>query len=203
MWDANRKPPHPPRLRARRQQGATAVEFAILAMLFFTLVFGILEIARLIYLFNTLQEVTRRAAALAINSPFDADSQKAVREQALLMDQGGYLVLGAPVTPAHLKLEYLSLSRINANTLAIPRVATLPADPATNRINCLTDPYGANCIRYVRVRVCQPSVGDGCDPVPYQMLFPLIKLSGLALPRSETTVPAQSLGFTGGSLPAP
>jgi hypothetical protein len=201
MSDANRKPPRLYRLRARREQGATAVEFALLAILFFTLVFGILEIARLVYLFNTLQEVTRRAAALAINSPFDPDSQKSVREQAMLIGKGGTLVLGAPVTPAHLKLEYLSLSRVSANTLATPRVTALPADPAANRVNCLTDPYGASCIRFVRVRVCQPGAGEGCTPVPYQMLFPLINLSGLTLPRSETTVPAQTLGLEPGSLP--
>ena len=195
MWDADRKPPRLRPMRARRQQGSTAVEFAMLAVLFFTLVFGVLEVARLIYLFNTLQEVTRRAAALAINSPFDPDSQKTVRERAMLMDKNGTLVLGAPVTPAHLKLEYLSLSRVNASTLTTPRVDPLPADPAANRINCLTDPYGNNCIRFVRVRVCQPDAADGCTPVQYQMLFPLINLSGLNLPRSETIVPAQTLGF--------
>jgi Flp pilus assembly protein TadG len=188
-------------MRARREQGATAVEFALLAILFFTLVFGILEIARLVYLFNTLQEVTRRAAALAINSPFDPNSQKTVREQAMLINKSGTLVLGAPVTPAHLKLEYLSLSRVSANALTTPRVTSLPADPAANRVNCLTNPYGASCIRFVRVRICQPDAGDGCTPVPYQMLFPLINLSGLTLPRSQTTVPAQNLGLEPGTLP--
>lgn len=195
MSDANRKPPRLYRLRARREQGATAVEFALLAILFFTLVFGVLEIARLIYLFNTLQEVTRRAAALAINASFDPDSQRTVRENAMLVDRNGRLVLGAPVTPAHLKLEYLSLSRVGANTLATPRVTELPADPEANRANCLTDPYGASCIRFVRVQICQPDAGEGCTPVPYQTLFPLINLSGLTLPRSETTVPAQTLGL--------
>lgn len=195
MSDANRKPPRLYRMRARREQGATAVEFALLVIVFFTIVFGILEIARLIYLFNTLQEVTRRAAALAINSPFDPDSQNTVREKAMLVNKNGTLLLGAPVTPAHLKIEYLSLSRVSTNTLATPRVAALPADPAANRANCLTDPYGANCIRFVRVQVCQPGVGEDCAPVPYQMLFPFVDLSGLTLPRSETTVPAQTLGL--------
>ena len=201
MLDADPIPHRPRWMRTERQKGATAVEFALLAVLFFTLVFGILEIARLIYLFNTLQEVTRRAAALAINSPFDADSQRSIRERAMLTDTRGRLVLGAPVTPAHLQLEYLSLARTNAGTLATPRVINLPADPAANRVNCLIDPYGANCIRFVRVRVCQPGGEGDCDPVPYQMLFPFIDLSDLTLPRSETILPAQSLGFTG-ALPA-
>ena len=52
----------PPATRAGRQQGAAAVEFALVALLFFTLLFGILEFGRMLYLYNTVQEVSRRAA---------------------------------------------------------------------------------------------------------------------------------------------
>ena len=198
MSHANRKPTSLHRVRTSKQQGVAAVEFAMLAIVFFTLVFGVLEIARLVYLFNTLQEVTRRAAALAINRPFDKDSQETVRKQALFADRSGNLMLGAPVTPAHLKLEYLSLSRDSTGALTTPRIVTLPADPAANRINCLVNPYGDNCIRFVRVRVCQPNSGNDCAPVPYQMLFSLLKFPNLNLPRSDTIVPAQSMGYTAG-----
>ena len=53
--------------RRTSQAGTTAVEFAITSIFFFLLVFGILELARIMYVFNTLQEVTRRAAAAAVN----------------------------------------------------------------------------------------------------------------------------------------
>ncbi|UUZ47579.1 pilus assembly protein [Massilia sp. B-10] len=45
-----------------RSRGAIAVEFSLTALLFFTLIFGALEFARVMYIHNTLQEVTRRAA---------------------------------------------------------------------------------------------------------------------------------------------
>ncbi|WP_307164885.1 TadE family protein [Massilia sp. WF1] len=54
------------------QNGTAAVEFAILALLFFTLVFGIIEVSRLLFVYNTLQEVTRRAVAAAVHVyPYD------------------------------------------------------------------------------------------------------------------------------------
>ena len=45
-----------------RQRGVAAVEFALVVIIFLTLLFGIIELARSMYVFNTLKEVTRRAA---------------------------------------------------------------------------------------------------------------------------------------------
>ena len=170
------------------------MEFALLVLFFLTLVFGVLEMARLVYLINTLQEVTRRAASLAINSAFDQNTQDDIRRRALFADSDGNLVLGRPITFEHLQLEYLSLSRNGTGSLAVQPITAMPADPVQNRLNCLANPYADNCIRFVGVRVCQPGAA-GCTPVPYQMLFPLINLTGLVLPRSTTTAPAQTMGY--------
>ena len=200
MWAANRPLRRSAHGRPPRQRGGAAVEFALLVALFLILVFGIFEMARLVYLFNTLQEVTRRAASLAINSPFDAASQDSLRKRALIGGKDGNLLLGAPVTFRHLRLEYLSLSRESPTTLALRTVTTLPADPARNRLNCLANPSADNCIRFVRVSICQPGA-EGCGAVPYRMLFPLVHFSGLNLPHSETIAPAQTMGYTAGSVP--
>lgn len=201
MWAADRGHAWRQRGRAAKQRGGAAVEFALLVGLFLTIVFGILEVARVIYLFNTLQEVTRRAAALAVNSPFDPTSQGTVQSEALFPDKNGNLVLGAPVTPAHVQVQYLSLSYGAGGVPNMQVVNPLPADPARNRLNCQSNPYAANCIRLVRVRICRPGSGTGCDPVPYQMLFPLVDFSTLTLPISETLAPAQTLGYVPGDLP--
>lgn len=186
----------------KRQRGVAAIEFALLATVFFLLVFGIMETARAIYLFNTLQEVTRRAAAAAANSGFDQATIDRIRADALFADNRGKLALGDPVTPLHLKIEYLSLSRDSDTGALTPQPASpMPACPARNYLNCLADPYGPSCIRLVRVRVCQPDDAAACAAVPYQMLFPMIGLSALKLPRSTTIVPAQTLGRAFGSLP--
>lgn len=201
MLDANRPLRRTRPVRTAKQKGVAAVEFALLAVVFLIFVFGILEIARMMYLFNTLQEVTRRAATMAINRPFDEGSQTTIRQQAIFANKAGNLVLGEPVTPAHLRLEYLSLTRSPSGALSTAIVSPLPASPAVNRLNCLADPYAATCIRFVRVQVCQPGSGSECTPVPYQMLFPLVNFSGLVLPRSTTTAPAQTMGYALGDLP--
>jgi hypothetical protein len=188
----------------RRQRGAVAVEFAMLAIIFFTIVFSVLELTRALYLFNTLQEVTRRAAAMAVNSHFDGTTVSNIQKAALFADAKGNLILGEPVTPAHLKIEYLSVSRdATTGALALQSASPMPSCSAKNKLNCLTDPYSSSCIRFVRVRVCQPGGTADCAPVPYKMLFPLIDLSVLTLPRSTTIAPAQTLGFTFGSIPCP
>lgn len=201
MWDTDRNLGRMHRQRAARQRGAAAVEFAMLASMFLALVFGMLEVARMMYLFSTLQEVTRRAAAMAVNEAFDQGTQDSIRRRAVFPDREGNLVLGNPVTPAHLRLDYLSLSRNAAGVLSMTPVSPLPASPAANRLNCMADPYGASCIRFVRVQICQPDGAALCTSVPYRMLFPLIDFSGLKLPRSTTTAPAQTMGYTAGTVP--
>lgn len=49
----------------RKSNGAALVEFAIIALVFFTVIFGMIESARLFYTTNTLTEMTRRGARLA------------------------------------------------------------------------------------------------------------------------------------------
>jgi Flp pilus assembly protein TadG len=205
MQENNPRPLGGIKTSARRQRGGAAVEFAILAIVFFTLVFGVLELARVMYLFNILQEVTRRAAVMAANSGFDQNTLDKIRSQALFADRDGNLMFGAPVTPAHLKIDYLSISRdTDTGAVTAQPASPMPSCPARNHLNCLANPYDSSCIRLVRVRVCQPGGGaDTCTSVPYQMLFGFVDLSALKLPRSETIVPAQTLGYTFGSMPCP
>lgn len=192
----NNKHASPIKKPAKMQHGGASVEFAVLAILFLTCVFGVLELARALYLFNILPEVTRRAGAIAANSEFDASVLDSIRREALFLDRDGSLIFGAPITPAHLKIDYLSISRDSVTSAVTPSsVTSMPACPARNRANCVADPYGPSCIRLIRVRVCQPGGGDGCTPVPYRMQFPFIDLSRLRLPRSETIVPANTLGY--------
>ena len=51
------------------QRGAAMVEFAIIALVFFTVVFGLIESARAYFTVNTLTEMTRRGARVASVCP--------------------------------------------------------------------------------------------------------------------------------------
>lgn len=185
-----------------RQRGVAAVEFALIAIVFFTFVFGIIEFARAMYICNTLQEVTRRAASLAATSDFsDASVMQQVRERAVLRDSPGYLAFAEPVTDAHIKIDYLSIQKSGTSLTMVPMsTASLPGSPAVNYANCLKDPYGSDCIRFVRVRVCEPDGSSTCTPVPYQTLVSLITLP-FKLPESTTIVNAEALGMPEGTPP--
>lgn len=69
--------------RMRGQRGATAVEFAVAAMLFFGLVIGVIEFARMMYLWNAGAEATRLGARLAAVCDKDAAKVKARMRQML------------------------------------------------------------------------------------------------------------------------
>lgn len=183
-----------------KEAGGAAVEFSVVAILFFTVVFATLELARVEFLLNTLEEVTRRAAAAAANADYtDTAAIHKIQADAVFRNSAGPLPLGDPVTADHIKIDYLSVSKA---TWDFNHMSKLPACPAGNRSNCMTDPTGDSCIRFVRARVCA-SMDDGgnCAQLPYQMVFPFLDLSGMKLPSAETIVPAGSLGATAGAIP--
>lgn len=177
-----------------------AIEFALVAVIFFTVVFATLELARFEYLLNTLQEVTRRAAAGAANVDYrDAAALRQVQANAVFRDAPGPLGLGAPVTANNVMIDYMWISK---TTWDVQHVLTLPASPARNQFNCMTDPNADNCIRLVRARVCASmDTAGNCTQVPYERIFPFLGLPAMRLPAAETIVPAGSLGFTVGSMP--
>jgi hypothetical protein len=116
--------PEMPGMRAR-QHGITTVEFAIVGLLVFVVLFGVIEIARAFFVYNALEEATRRGARVAavcqINDP-------AIAEIASFTASGAGLVGG--LGAANFVVEYLDGS---GN----------PVDPVAK--------YGA--IAYVRVKV--------------------------------------------------
>jgi hypothetical protein len=195
---------HPIRVRSprRKQQGAAAVEFALVALPFFLILFVVVEVARAMYVCNTLQEVTRRAAALAANADFSSETaMQDVREQAVFRDSPGTLMFADPITEAYVKIDYMSIQRSGTSLtkVAIPS-GGLPASPAVNSGNCLTDPYSESCIRLVRVRICEPTDGASCTPVTYQSLISIVPLP-FGLPVSTTIVNAETLGLPAGTPP--
>lgn len=189
--------------RLHKQRGGAAVEFALVVVIFLTLVFGIMELARAMYICNTLQEVTRRAAALAANTDFsDGTAMQRVRERAIFRDSPGFLAFARPITDAHINIDYLAITRNGASLVTAPIPAgALPANPARNQEICMSNPNDAGCIRLVRVRMCV-SGGGQCVPIPYQSIVSLVPLP-FPLPVSTTIVTAETLGRPAGAAPVP
>lgn len=171
------------------------MEFAAAVTVYLILVFGMIEVARAMYICNTLQEVTRRAAAAAVNTDFtDATALNHVREKAIFRDGPGMLVFADPVTDEHIRIDYLSVAR-NGNSMSTPSVTAMPSSPSRNRLNCAENPNGPSCVRLVRVRVCMPASAGAtaCEAVPYKTITSFVPFS-FDLPISTTIMPAETLG---------
>ncbi len=158
------------------QQGAAAVEFAIIALLLFTILFGILEFGRLFYVYNTVQEVTRHAAREAVVRWVDNSSTSPAKILALF--GGASVPAGAEITAANIDIQYLTASG------AVP--SPFPLSASDNISACLTGPAG--CIALVQVSII------GANYAPMVGLFPFLNIP---IPASTVTMPAESLGYTG------
>lgn len=86
----------------RRQQGVTTIEFAIVGLLALMVLFAVIEIARAFFVYNALEEATRRGARVAavcqLNDP-------AIAQIASFTASGSSLVGG--LAPANIAVEYL------------------------------------------------------------------------------------------------
>ena len=189
--------PRAPRKPGTRESGVAAVEFALLALIFFTMVFGIIEVSRLLFVYNTLQEVTRRAAAAAVKVyPNDGTAIAKLKQDAVFRDSPGELALAPPITDQNVRLDYL---RFDLSQIA---ESAWPESAAANRAICMANPHAANCIRFVRASVCDLGSAGVCAPVTSQMLLPLIDLR-VALHKAVTIAPIESLGYVLGTPPPP
>lgn len=149
----------------RHQSGLTTVEFAVVAVVLFLMIFGVLEIGRALYVYSMLDEVARRGSRLAAVCPVN---DPAIPQLAVFNSSGdgsdSQLVKG--LSPANVVVDYL-----DANAAAI-------TDPAT---------AGFAQIRYVRARIVGfqhsmivPFRGSGTT---FQM------------PEFESILPRESLGI--------
>jgi hypothetical protein len=173
------------------------VEFALLCVFFFGLVFGIIEFARLMYVYNTLQEVTRRAAAAAVNIyPRDTANITLLKQHAVFRTSPGLLPFAEPVSDSFVRIEYL------AHDLSVIPPASWPSCAAQNQMICMADPNSPSCIRFVQVRVCDPGTTDSCVPASYETILPFVKLPA-ELPTAPTISPVETLGYKAGTPPCP
>jgi hypothetical protein len=65
-------------INRHKQKGAETVEFAMIALLFFAVLFAIIEFSRAMFVWNALSEATRRGARMAVICPVGSDVPKQV-----------------------------------------------------------------------------------------------------------------------------
>jgi len=82
------------------ERGATIAEFAVVALLFFTIVFGIIEFGRLLYTHNALTDATRKGARYAsLHTGASATDQTAVKNYVVYGPNITYDLKGNPNSP--------------------------------------------------------------------------------------------------------
>lgn len=157
-----------------RRRGVATVEFALVCMIFFTLVFGALEFARLMFVYNSIQEVTRRAAREMTVRWIDEEATV----KTLALFGGTALPAGAEVTASSINIEYLSADG--------SVVTTFPSSPSDNLSACGDAGRTASCIYSVRVSI---------NNIQYAPMVTLFSFLNLTLPNSSVTMHAESMGF--------
>jgi Flp pilus assembly protein TadG len=173
------------------QSGVAALEFALVAIPFFVLLLGVIEFGRLMYLWNTVQEVTRSAARQAVVADFtDTGTAGAItqlKRLAVFRSTAGTLPAASEVSDVMVNIKYLQSD-------GATEVSPMPADPGDNISACLDVSRASSCIKYVEVKVCS---GNPCVAVAFQPMFGMFPFLGdLTVPVSTVRMPAESLGFT-------
>ena len=110
-----------------RQRGTTVVEFAVIGLLFFMILFGVFEASRMMFARGVLEEGVRRGARLAAVCPLNDPAVLAAASFAA----GGSSTLLGNFGPSNMRVEYLNAA------------GTLIGDPVANYAQ----------IRFVRVAV--------------------------------------------------
>lgn len=153
-------------INKRRMRGVYVVEFAIIGLLLFTLLFGVLEMGRLYFIVNGLDEVVRRGARLAAvcNIQDPVILRRAIFNAA--EDAGASSLIG--------KLQTADLSLVYLDENGAP-IAN-PSD--------LVNASGYSAIRYVQLRV---------ENFPHELLIPGFG-GAFTLPAFRSTIPRESLG---------
>lgn len=182
---------HFPAMRAKRSwRGVAAVEFALVLLPFLVLLLGAIEFGRLLFLWSTVQEVTRNAARQAVVTDFSLASEvNKVKYSAVFRTSAGSLPAAPEVTNAHVVIRYLNASGVPADPM--------PLNPGDNMSACLDSERTSTCIRFVEVCL---STGTECRADQLVSFVPLVglfdaDLIGLKIPLSTVRMPAESLGF--------
>lgn len=155
-------------MNKKRMQGVYVVEFAIIGLLLFTLLFGVLEMGRLLFTVNVLDEVVRRGARLGVVC--------AISDGAIVKQRAIFITSGLGTTSpllASLKTSDLTLAYLDESGAVVAN----PGDPAN-----------LGSIRFVEISV---------ENFPFTLLIPPPLGGGITLPVFRAILPRESLGSDG------
>lgn len=99
-----------------KQKGAQIVEFTMIALLLFAILFAIIEFSRVMYVWNTLAEVTRRTARMAVICPYNSTIPV---QNALYASSSSSTLASTPIvyglTSAMVNVSYLNQTGVTTS----------------------------------------------------------------------------------------
>lgn len=95
-------------INIHKQKGAETVEFAMIALLFFAVLFAIIEFSRAMFVWNALTEATRRGARLAVICPYQSPIPKQVAMFDVMSGSLGTSPIIAGLTADMVAVRYLN-----------------------------------------------------------------------------------------------
>jgi Flp pilus assembly protein TadG len=167
----------------QNERGTTVAEFAMVALLFFTLIFGIIEFGRLLYTHNALTDATRRGARFAaLHRGISEADKQAVRNEVVYGPKGTYDGSGNPTSPP--LINGLDTTMVEVEFEGVD----LDGDPATpGKTN-----FGTN-LGTTTVKI---------ENYAFNLNIPVIGRQ-LILPAYSSTLTAESAGELPGNINAP
>ena len=106
-------------INRHKQKGAETVEFAMIALLFFAVLFAIIEFSRAMFVWNALTEATRRGARMAVICPIGSGVPKQV---AIFGDKSGSLATSPIIvglTPDMVTVNYFYIDPAGVKTATL------------------------------------------------------------------------------------
>lgn len=165
---------------ARKQRGASVIEFGLVAFVFFLILWGIFEFARAFYVRNSYQQLTRCVAREAVvRLPSSFNDAKA----ACLLGGNHWPLLTNRATDVRDRIV-VNYCRADGSCVTEPSGATYDNQAEL----CLS--ASPDCFANVRVEVAA-----GVAPESWGLLLRWLGRSGFFLePRASTTMPAEAMG---------
>lgn len=152
-------------IKRKGERGTSVVEFAIIGLVFFTTLFGIIEVGRLLYTHNELTRATRRAARYAVLHRPSAVNQ--VKNVAVYGNPEG---TGPPI------ISDLTTNDVNVFYSTSPTYGVNFGNVTVSIAEADPDNEGALVGSYT-----------------FNFVVPLIGIS-IPMPKYETKLPAESAG---------
>lgn len=152
-------------INKRKQKGAETVEFAMIALLFFAVLFAIIEFSRAMFVWNALTEATRRGARMAVICPIGSGIPKQV---AIFGDKNGSLATSPVIVglePGMVTVNYFYIDPAGAKAATLdPAQAKFTEVSITGYTHTLLIPLWGSSIPAPEFKATLPTESLGAVP---------------------------------------